>query len=110
MTIEKKWGIEKLEVTTTEDGNKIVTHVHWECTGTDGVFSGRVFKMTDLDVPDFENFTSYSDLTEAQVIEWVHKKMTPEVVQYWESLVDIQVEKQHRPTPVDPELPWKTNS
>ena len=110
MTTEKVWRIEKLEVTSTEDGTQVVTSVHWECTGTDGTFLGRVFKMIDLDLPDFENFTNYNDLTESQVIEWVHVKMTPEIVQYWEKIVEIQIEKQRNPKPVEPDLPWKTNS
>ena len=106
MTV-KTWRIEKLETTTTEDNKQVVTHAHWECTGTDGTYSGRVFKMVDLDPPDFENFTDYASLTEEQVIAWVHEKMTPEVVSYWEQLVDIQIEKQHRPKPTESELPWK---
>ena len=104
MTVEKTWRIERLE-TTGEDA--VVTRAHWECTGTDGEFSGRVFKLVELGEPDLENFTEYTDLTEQQIIAWVHEKMTPEIVNYWETLVDIQIEKQKRPKPIDLDLPWK---
>jgi hypothetical protein len=107
MLIEKIWQIKKMEVTTTSNDSRVVTHVHWECTGTDGTHTGRVFKMIELDPPNFENFTDYSSLTESQVISWVHEKMTPEIVSYWEQLVDIQIEKQHRPKQDELELPWK---
>lgn len=107
MTVEKIWRIEKLEVSKSVDGKNIVTHAHWECTGTDGEFNGRVFKMIDLDPPNFENFTEYNELTESQVVNWVHEKMGPEIVAYWEEVVDIQIEKQHRPKTEPLDLPWK---
>ena len=107
MSITKQWHIERLETTTTSDQKVVVTQVHWECTGTDGEFSGRVFKLVELGEPNLENFTNYADLTKQQVIAWVHEKMTPEIVNYWETLVDIQIEKQKRPKVVDLDLPWK---
>ena len=107
MTVNKKWNVEKLDTVTSDDGKVVVTGVHWECTGTDGTYSGRVYKMLELQPPNFENFTDYKDLSEEQVISWVHEVMTPEIVDYWEKLVDIQIEKQNRPKPVDLDLPWK---
>jgi len=107
MTIEKIWRIEKLDVSLAENGAHVVTRAHWECTGTDGEFSGRVFKFIDLDPPNFDSFTNYTDLAELQVIGWIHEKMGAEAVAYWEELVDIQIEKQHRPKQDELELPWK---
>lgn len=54
--------------------NDIIVQTYWECTGTDssgnsGTFSGATPFEPDQVDPD--NFTSYEDLTEAQVLSWI---------------------------------------
>jgi hypothetical protein len=105
MSVEKIWKITKLDTESSTEYPNTVVAAHWECTGTDGTYSGRTFKMIYLDPPE-NNFIEFNRLSEQQVIAWVHEKMGEETVAYWEGLVDIQIEKQHRPPVQSPGLPW----
>ena len=54
--------------------NDIIVQTYWECTGTDangnsGTFHGAT--PFDLDQVDPQNFTTYENLTEDQVISWI---------------------------------------
>ena len=106
MPVEKIWKIEKLETESPKEGKpNIVTAVHWACTGTDGTYVGRVFKMMPLPAP-VDDFVEFEKLTESQVIGWIHSLMGKETKEYWENLVDIQIEKNYRLKPQAPDLPW----
>jgi hypothetical protein len=54
--------------------NDVIVQTYWECAGTDadgntGTFSGAT--PFDPDQIDPENFTTYENLTEEQVISWI---------------------------------------
>ena len=76
------WNITALNAIPSIDGleNYIVT-AHWDCTATDGQYSGRVYSTTSFEVdPNKPNYVPYADLTEIQVVEWVQASLGAETV------------------------------
>ena len=104
------WTITNLDCKPNVDGlvDYVVT-AHWDCTATDGTYSGRVYNTTsfvvDSDKPDY---IPYADLTEAQVIEWVQASLGAETVAATEANVLQQIENQINPPIISPKLPWAT--
>ena len=75
--------------------NDIIVQTYWECTGTDedgnsGTFHGATPFEPDQVDPD--NFTTYENLTEAQVLGWVQDIVNgnPGYKQH----IDEQIQKQ----------------
>lgn len=70
MSVSYKWSIQKLQVLPqTEDGKvNAVTHVHWQCTATDGDVSATSTGIKLLDLGD--SFVGFDQLTEQQVLDW----------------------------------------
>lgn len=76
MAIAYTWEITGLKKTSTGtyDQDHIVVQVYWNCVGTDeqgvsGVFPGAT--PFDPSAVDPDNFTTYENLTQDQVIGWV---------------------------------------
>lgn len=73
----------------------IIVQTYWECTGTDqggnsGTFHGATpFEPDQID-PD--NFTSYEELTEAQVIGWIQDVVNGNPG--YKAHIDEQIQKQ----------------
>lgn len=97
--------------------NDIIVQTYWECTGTDennisGTFNGAT--PFEPDQIDPENFTSYEDLTEDQVIGWVQDVVNSNPA--YKAHIDTQIQKQIDSIilpSVDvtyPDLPWDTPS
>jgi len=102
------WNITALNAIPSIDGleNYIVT-AHWDCTATDGTYSGRVYSTTSFEVdPNKPNYVPYADLTEAQVIQWVQASLGAETVAATEENVLQQIETQKNPPIISPRLPW----
>jgi hypothetical protein len=70
MPVSYKWSIQKLQVLPqTEDGKvNAVTHVHWQCTATDGDVSATSTGIKSLGLGD--SFVDFNQLTEQQVLDW----------------------------------------
>jgi hypothetical protein len=75
--------------------NDIIVQTYWECTGTDedgntGTFHGATPFEPDQVDPD--NFTTYENLTEAQVLGWIQDIVNgnPGYKQH----IDEQIQKQ----------------
>lgn len=105
MTTTFTWTISQLDCYPQIDGEvDVVTTAHWQCTGTDGAYSGQVYSTCSFPIPAGETFTPYADLTQDQVLGWcwangVDKDAT-------EAAVQTQIDNQINPPIVSPPLPW----
>jgi len=75
MAINYTWKITALSKTSGNGLEDVIIGTRWECKGTDtsdnvaGTFVGATpFKLSSVDP---ENFVSYSNLTEEQVLGWI---------------------------------------
>lgn len=93
--------------------NDIIVQTYWECTGTDadgnsGMFSGAT--PFELDQADPTNFTSYENLTEAQVLGWIQDVVNnnPSYKEHIDSHIQKQIDAVVRPMVEVSEktLPW----
>ena len=87
------WKLTSLKRQNTQNLSNIVIQTHWKKTGTDedgntGEFSGAT--PFDLNSVDPNNFTSYEDLTEEDVLGWIQSV----VVGDYENHVNAQIAKQ----------------
>ena len=76
MELTYTWKLTRLKKTDDPSAelNDIIVQTYWECTGTDadgisGTFHGAT--PFEPDMVDAENFTTYENLTEAQVLGWI---------------------------------------
>ncbi len=97
MELTYTWKLTRLKKTDDPSAelNDIIVQTYWECTGTDadgisGTFHGAT--PFEPDMVDAENFTTYENLTEAQVLGWVQ-----DVVENnpgYKAHIDEQIKKQ----------------
>ena len=97
MSLTYTWKIKSLKKQDDPSAelNDIIVQTYWECTGTDeddhsGTFHGATPFEPDRVDPD--NFTSYEDLTEAQVISWIQAVVNGSST--YKSHIDQQIQKQ----------------
>lgn len=95
------WSVTKLEVTTYEGLTDVVISVSWSLTDTQQGIT-ETFTGVTLVEPPGDNFTPYDQLTEAQVLEWVFKKVSQAGT---EAIVTERIQDKISPA-VDPPLPW----
>lgn len=91
------WSVSTLD-RRTSDG--FVTTAHWNCTGTDGEYSGRVYSTCSW--PDGQAVIPYDDLTQDTVLSWVWESVDKEAT---EAAVAAQIESQKHPTTATG-VPW----
>jgi hypothetical protein len=73
MSITHTWSIANLERTTADNS---VTIAHWRCNSTDGTNTASSYGTTShTGVPSDEDYIPYDDLTEANVLAWVHEQV-----------------------------------
>ena len=87
-------SLKKQDDPSTELGD-IIIQTYWECTGTDevgnsGSFSGAT--PFESDQVDPETFTTYENLTEAQVIGWI--KDVVNVTPGYKTHIEGEIQKQ----------------
>lgn len=97
MTLTYTWAIKSLKKQDDPslELQDIIVQTYWECTGTDaGGNSGTFHGATPFepDQIDPENFTSYEDLTEAQVIGWIQDVVNGNPG--YKAHIDEQIQKQ----------------
>lgn len=95
------WSVTKLEVTTYEGLTDVVISVSWSVTDTQQDIT-ETFSGVTLVEPPGDNFTPYDQLTEAQVLEWVFKKVSQAGT---EAIVTQRIQDKITPA-IDPPLPW----
>lgn len=79
MAITYTWELTSLKKQTVGELNNIVVQTYWKKIGTDedgneGTFSGAT--PFDPDAVDPENFTTYENLTQEQVLGWIQSVVT----------------------------------
>ena len=97
MTFIYTWKIKSLKKQDdpSSELNDIIVQTYWECKGTDengnsGIFNGAT--PFEPDQIDPQNFTSYEDLTEAQVIGWIQSVVNGNPS--YKDHIDEQIQKQ----------------
>jgi hypothetical protein len=113
--MEYTWKIKSLIKQNTNDLDNVIVGTRWTVTGTNedgitGTFSGAT--PLTLDSVDPNNFTTFENLTEAQVLGWIQNTVSgSSTTSYWDHIsgriekeieekinVKIQIEEM--------ELPW----
>ena len=97
MTFIYTWKIKSLKKQDdpSSELNDIIVQTYWECKGTDengnsGIFNGAT--PFEPDQIDPQKFTSYEDLTEAQVIGWIQSVVNGNPS--YKDHIDEQIQKQ----------------
>ena len=107
MATTNTWSVVQLDAYPEYEGEQdVVFTVHWTLTGTDGTYSGNVYGSVGVSTSTSGAFTPYADLTEAQVVSWVHDALGEEAVAAAEANVAQQINDQVAPQVVTPALPW----
>lgn len=97
MTFAYTWKITSLKKQDdpSTDLNDIIVQTYWECKGVDeygnaGTFSGAT--PFEPDKVDVDNFTTYEDLTESQVLSWIQGVVNSNAG--YKAHIDEQIQKQ----------------
>ena len=90
------WTVSQLD-RNTADG--FVTTAHWQCTATDGDYTGSVYASCGF---DGELSVAYDSLTEEAVLAWVWESVDKEAT---EAAVLAQIEAQKNPVTASG-TPW----
>lgn len=101
------WKVAQLDAYPEYEGTPdVVFTVHWTASATDGDHAGSVYGAQGLTLDPEATFVPYVDLTEAQVIGWVHDAMGEEQVAAYEANIASQIADAKNPPVVNPPLPW----
>jgi len=82
----------------------VIFNLHWDCVGVEGEHRARAYGTRSLDLEDLNDFTSYSDLTEEQVMGWLQDALGEEV-ESTEANIQTQLDALITP-PVLVGIPW----
>jgi hypothetical protein len=107
MTIQYIWGITKIKAyPTVEDKTNVICTVEWKLTVTNGERNKQIFGTISIPIVHLEPFTPYDQLTEEQVLGWVHNEMGPVQIAQLEAGVLSQLEQMINPPVLVVPLPW----
>lgn len=97
------WSITSLDCYSKEgDHNDVVFCVHWNCSGSDGDYSGSVYSTCSIALG--ESFVPYAELTKDQVLSWIYANGVDKDAT--EAAVQQQIDNAKNPPVVKPPLPW----
>jgi hypothetical protein len=85
------WTINQLD-RLTADG--FVVTVHYNVSATDGTYSANTYGTVGYQEQPGETYTPYADLTEAQVVGWVHNSLNKDAT---EASLAAQIALQQNP-------------
>jgi hypothetical protein len=108
MANTKNWVIAALDVAPSEETlTDVVKTIHWRKQATEIVgektYMADVYGSCGVSTPTPEEFVSYADLTEAEVIAWLEANLDVESI---DNSLDAQLENQKNPPIVTKPLPW----
>lgn len=107
MTITNTWAVVQMDAYPEYEGaTDVVFTVHWTLNRTDGEYAVGVYGSQGLTLDPEGSFMPYEDLTQEQVIGWVHNAMGEEQVAAYEAAVIKQIDEAKNPPVVNPPLPW----
>lgn len=108
MTTQYTWTILAMDCKPqVGDLTDYVVVSHWNCSGTDGTFTGSCYSTVSFTVdPEKPNYTPYDELTQEEVIAWTQAALGEEQVAAIYTSIDTQIENQKNPPIVTPPLPW----
>jgi len=87
------WTIANLERNTADGG---VTVAHWRCTAVDGDHSASAYGTVGFTPdPTAEGFVPYENLTEADVLAWVHGSVDKDAT---EAALTSKIDAEKNPT------------
>ena len=98
------WNIVQLNCYPDKDGlTDVVFTCHWDCTGVDGEYNGRVYGSCGVTLDPDAPYTPYANLTKDQVLGWVWASVNKDET---EASVQAQIDEKKNPTVVTPPLPF----
>ena len=107
MAITNTWVIEKLECYPVKDGlTDVVSTIHWRLNAFDGSYTASAYGEVQLTLDPDAPYVPFSELTEAQVIGWMHDALGPDQVSAHEAGAAHDIEVQINPPITTPPLPW----
>ena len=107
MEITHTWKIRKL--VQKNDGTGTIIQVYFKIHSTDEEYYYASSENVELDTNNIQDFISYQDLTEEQVVLWVKDKLGESVSDYEQVNIDWINEKKNAPIPTIKieRLPWE---
>ena len=100
MAVTYTWQVAEMERNTADDG---VVICHWRCDGVDGDHTASSYGTTShTPDPDSEGFIAYADLTEADVLGWVHGSVDKDAT---EAAIAAKIDAMANPT-IEAGTPW----
>ena len=101
------WTVAQLDAYPEYEGHSdVVLTVHWRLEGTDDEHSTGVYGSVGLTLDPEATYVPYADLTEEQVIGWVHEALGEDQVASYEGIVANRIAELANPPVVTPPLPW----
>jgi hypothetical protein len=100
-----KWTINSMLVTNDIAPN-MVTMTNFTLSDTQDGLTGQVSYSLNLLPADPNDYTPYSQVTEAQAIQWTQDAAGPSRIASWEAEVQAQIDAQKVVTPQPAPLPW----
>jgi hypothetical protein len=104
-----KWTINSMMV-TNDIAPDMVTMTNFTLSDTQDGLTGQVSYSLNLLPADPNNYTPYSQVTEAQAIGWTQAAAGVERIASWEAEVQAQINAQKVVTPQPAPLPWATEA
>jgi len=111
MNITYTWNIQSIHVipSLSDDGyNNIVKKIYWSLNAINEQFvSDFIADMATVDIfSDKSNFINYSNLTQEQIISWIHEILGEEKINEMKKLLEDRIQSTlDHPTVMFP-LPW----
>ena len=101
------WTITSLMVKAQDAGfTDVVYLVGWLASDSDGTYTARRGGESLVPTPAGGSFTPFGQLSEAEVVGWVHAALGPEQVAAIEADLNVQIVYQQQPPVTSPPLPW----
>ena len=111
MNITYTWNIQSIDVVPflSDDGyNNIVKKIYWSLNAMNDQFvSDFIADVSIFDIfSDKSNFINYSDLTQEQVISWIHEILGEEKIDDMKKLLETRIQSTIDYPTVIFALPW----
>ena len=94
MTVDLIWGVSDME-RNLEDG--MVKKVAWRLDGFDGTYSDGAYGTIDLEPANPETMIPFGQLTEADVVQWVHAYFGSTKITKIENQIRSRINRQRTP-------------